>query len=238
MGAAGLDFIDLTLEPPGAASWRLDISAVRAALERHSLRVVGHTAPYLPVASPMDALRTAAIEEFRRCLQVFHAVGASWMNIHPGTAQMHDWRYSINRNIESLRELIADAQGCGMGVMVENMPGHFNTASEMGELLEPLPELGLHLDIGHTNLMTPCNTEGEILSAYAGRLKHVHFHDNRGGNLDLHLALGAGNINIRESVRLLKQSGYDGTITLEVFATDTNHLLYSRDVLRKLWDSV
>jgi hypothetical protein len=38
--------------------------------------------------------------------------------------------------------------------MLENLPGDFNTAAQMGELLDPLPELGLHLDIGHANLHT------------------------------------------------------------------------------------
>jgi sugar phosphate isomerase/epimerase len=95
----------------------------------------------------------------------------------------------------------------------------------------------LHLDIGHTNLMTSCNTEQEILDAYGSRVKHVHCHDNRGGNMDLHLPLGAGNINIPEALGSLKASQYDGTITLEVFTTDPNHLLYSRDVLRRTWNS-
>jgi sugar phosphate isomerase/epimerase len=56
--------------------------------------------------------------------------------------------------------------------------------------------------------------------------------------MDLHLPLGAGTINIRETARTLKSSGYDGTITLEVFTGDANLLLYSRDVLRRTWDAV
>ena len=44
IAAMGLDFIDLTLEPPVAASWRIDPHEIRAALERHKLPVVGHTA--------------------------------------------------------------------------------------------------------------------------------------------------------------------------------------------------
>ena len=122
--------------------------------------------------------------------------------------------------------------------MIENVPGVFNTAAQLGEVLDPLPDLGLHLDIGHCNLMTPCNTEGEILAAYHTRLKHVHLHDNRGGQLDLHLPLGVGNIDLDGAIGALKTSGYDGTIALEVFTSDPNQLLYSRDVLKKTWDSV
>jgi len=63
----------------------------------------------------------------------------------------------------------------------------------------------------------------------------VHLHDNRGGNQDLHLPLGAGNIDVAGAIRALKSCGYDGTITLEVFTPDLNHLVYSRDVLKRTW---
>ena len=238
IGAAGFDFLDLTLEPPGAASWSIDVSAVRLLLGSHNLRIVGHTLPSLPIASPIEGLRKAAVVEFRRCMEVFRSLNVSWMNIHPGTAPMYSRAYSVERNLESLRELASGAGGDGPGLMIENVPGVFNTAAQLGEILDPMPEVGLHLDIGHCNLMTPCNTEHEILAAYSARLKHVHLHDNRGGQLDLHLPLGVGNIDLDRALGALKASGYDGTITLEVFTSDPNQLLYSRDVLKKIWDSV
>jgi hypothetical protein len=75
-----------------------------------------------------------------------------------------------------------------------------------------------------------------ILDRHGDRLRHVHLHDNRGGSQDLHLPLGAGNLDTRRHVRALKAAGYDGTITLEVFTPDWHYLAYSRDVLRRLWD--
>jgi sugar phosphate isomerase/epimerase len=148
---------------------------------------------------------------------------------------MHDRPFTVERNLASLRELINYGKQQGLGIMIENLPDRFNTAQQLSELLDPLPELGLHLDIGHANLMTPVNTTNEIIAGHGQRLKHVHLHDNRGGNLDLHLPLGAGNIDLAGSVRALKSCGYDGTITLEVFAADLNHLVYSRDLLQQAW---
>jgi sugar phosphate isomerase/epimerase len=237
-GESGLEFLHLTLEAPGAASWRIDTSSVRSALKQYSLELVGHTAPYLPIASPVEELRKAAVVELRRCLEVLGALGARWMNVHPSVAPMHDRAFTIERSLETLQELVHFGRGCGVGVMVENSPGQFNTAAQLGELLDPLSELGLHLDVGHTNLMTPHDTAQEIMQTYGGRVKHVHCHDNKGGNMDLHLPLGAGTIDIRRTTRALKSSGYDGTITLEVFSNDPNLLLYSRDVLRRTWDAV
>jgi sugar phosphate isomerase/epimerase len=236
LGKNGFDFLDLTLEPPEAASWKLNPPEVKHILADAGLVVVGHTAPFLPIASPVEGLRRAAVQEMLHCMDVFAEIGVKWMNVHPRTAPMHDRAFTIDRNLESLAELVRHGSEIGLGVMVENVPG-FNTASELGDILRKLPQLGLHLDVGHANLMTSTNTTAEILGAFGDRLRHVHLHDNRGGELDLHLPLGAGNINLPESLRLLKQSGYDGTITLEVFSTDLNLLLYSRDLLRKLWQA-
>src|SRR4051812_7760302 len=83
MAAMGMDFIDLTLEPPMAASWRVDPGAIRRSLERHRMDVVGHTAFYLPIASGIEEIRRASLAELRRCVDVFTTMGARWMNLHP-----------------------------------------------------------------------------------------------------------------------------------------------------------
>ena len=238
LGEKGFDFLDRTLEPPEAASWNVDPGNISDALAKCHLRVVGHTAPFLPIANPVPELRRAALLELQRCMGVFREVGARWLNVHPHIPPVHDRALAIALNLESLGELLKYGRGAGVGVMVENTPGAFNTVEEIGELLEPLPDLGLHLDIGHANLMVARNMTEDLLAAYGSRVKHVHLHDNRGGNLDLHLPLGAGNIDLARSLRALRASGYDGTITLEVFAPDPHHLLYSRDLLRRTWDEM
>ncbi len=69
MADAGMEFVDLTLEPPGAASWNVDTRAIRTALDRNRMAVVGHTAWYLPLASAIPEIRKGAVAELRRCLR-------------------------------------------------------------------------------------------------------------------------------------------------------------------------
>lgn len=238
MRQLGLQFVDLTLEPPAVAAWQVDAHAVRRQLEEHALDVVGHTAYYLPIASSFESLRRAAIDELKRCVEVFAAVGARWMNVHPDAhAPFCEDRVIIERNLDSFGRLVEFARGTGVEVMVENVPGRFNTAEQLADLLDPLPELGLHLDIGHCNLGVERNTTEPILQRYASRLAHVHLHDNRGGNADLHLALGMGSMDARGCVRALKRSGYDATVTLEVFAPDPHFFEHSCARLREWWDA-
>jgi sugar phosphate isomerase/epimerase len=239
MAEMGLEFLDLTIEPPGASSWRINPVEIRKELDRHGMKVVGHTAFYLPFASAFDGIRKAAVEELVRCLHLFGEVGAKWMNLHPDRhAPMHDRGFYIRRNLESLNELQKEAERAGVGLMIENLPGDFNDATQLGELLDPMPQLGLHLDIGHANLMVPHNTTEQILRAHGKRLRHVHLHDNRGGHADLHLPLGAGNLDLHRELRALKECGFDETITLEVFTPDRHFLAYSRDVLRRTWNEI
>ncbi len=236
MAELGLDFVDLTLEPPEAASWEVDVASLRHDLRALRLNIVGHTAFYLPLASPFRELRQASVEELKRCLVVFAQLGARWMNVHPDRyAPMHDLSFSIDRNLESLQELLRTADKVGVGLMIENVPRDFNTADQLAVLMDPLPQLGLHLDIGHANLVVNPNSTESILQRYGHRLRHVHLHDNQGGTADLHLPLGSGTLDVPRHVRTLRSSGYDGTITLEVFAPDRHYLAYSRDLLRRLW---
>ncbi len=238
MVAMELEFIDLTLEPPAAASALVDASEVRRALDDFGLEVVGHTAYYLPMASPIEEVRRAAVEELKRCLDRFSIMGAKWMNLHPDRhIPMHDRAFVIDRNVKTISELLPVARDCGVGLMIENLPGEWNNVLQLSQLLDAIPELGLHLDIGHANLRVPRNTTDEILRAYGSRLRHVHLHDNKGGDADLHLPLGCGTLNLHHHIQLLRTVGYDGTITLEVFAEDRHYLAYSRDVLKRIWEN-
>jgi sugar phosphate isomerase/epimerase len=239
MGELGMDFIDLTLEPPATASWQVNTAAIRRAIAQQGMGVVGHTAWYLPMASSIPEVRRGAVAELRRCLYKFAEIGARWMNIHPDrNTPWHPRTFYIAGNIESLESLMPDVEKTGVGLMIENLPGDYNSAPQLGELLNPLPNVHLHLDVGHANLLVPRNTTEEILNAYGSRLRHVHLHDNKGGDADLHMPLGTGSVDLRRSLRAIQDCGYDSTITLEVFTPDRRHLTYSRDLLRSVWNEL
>ena len=238
MSELELDFVDLTLEPPAASPWNIQPAEIKRRLQDLGMGVVGHTAYYLPIGSAFESIRRAASEELKRCVDIFAHLGARWMNIHPDShVPFHDHAFAIQRNVQTLQEVLAVADGLGIGLMLENVPGKFNSAEQLGEVLDALPELGLHLDIGHCNLLTDHNTSPEILNRFSSRLRHVHLHDNKGGSADLHLPLGTGTLEVAKHVTLLRQSGYDGTVTLEVFSEDRHYFAHSRDVLRERWDA-
>lgn len=235
----GFDFLDLTLEPTQTYARQINPDQIRQLLETYHLGVVGHTAYYLPFASPFPSLREVALKEFLDCLEVFARLGAFWVNIHPDSSfpNLLSREKIVELNLEVLRKGVERAQHLGLQVMLENLWSPFDEVETLRKVFSEIETLMFHLDVGHANLHTPTNKSEELVSNFRDRLVHVHFSDNRGGWEDLHLPLGAGNINWEKIVKILKKAGYDETITLEVFSSDRTYLLVSRDKIRRLWES-
>lgn len=235
----GFDFVDLTLEPP--AAWTPDGKEVGRLIGDLGLQAVGHTAWYLPIASPFAELRATAKDLYRRALDTFADAGVTLVNIHP------DARVPLTsvdqvraRNAESIAELAADAAERGIRLMVENLDRLFAGVEDLSVVLDAAPNAGFHLDIGHANLRLALgerNRTTSLLEAFGLRLAHVHISDNRGGDGDLHLPLGAGVIDWRWAAGALKKAGYDGTVTLEVFSREREHLRTSRRLWLEWWGS-
>src|ERR671918_620909 len=116
----GFDFIDLTLEPP--AAWLPDGKDVGRLIDDLGLQVVGHTAYYLPIASPFKELRRQAIDLYKRGLDCFADAGVELVNVHPDNrTPLHSRDQMRARNAESIAELGAMAAARGLRLMVENI---------------------------------------------------------------------------------------------------------------------
>jgi sugar phosphate isomerase/epimerase len=234
------DFVDLTLEPP--AAWLPDGKEVGALISDLGLSAVGHTAYYLPVASPFDDLRRTARELFGRCLDTFADAGVELVNVHPDIRlPLHHADHVRARNAAAIGELSADAGQRGIRLMVENIDRMFTEPEDFTGIFDAAPDAGFHLDIGHANLRLGPGQHirtTALLDAHGDRLAHVHVSDNRGGELDLHLPLGAGVIDWKAAIRALKKKGYDGTVTLEVFSRERDYLRASRRLWLEWWSSL
>lgn len=235
-GDLGFDYIDLTLEPEATYSATIKTDVVANALENAGMFAVGHTAWYLPIASPFPEFRELALKELERCLKIFQDLGVNKMNVHPHLrAPLHDEEWVIAHNTDAIARLADMAAEMDITILVENMPS-FSRVPQLKPLLEAIPNAKLLLDVGHANLDTPYNRAEELLANFGHRLGHVHVSDNRGGHDDLHLPLGVGNINWLHVVRVIKNTGYDDTTTIEVFGDDDDYLRMSLRKIKYLWE--
>ena len=232
----GFDFVDLTLEPPG--SWPCDGGRVGALLRDAGLSAVGHTAPYVPIASPFPEMRAQAHELFRAAFETFATAGISLVNVHPDPmTRLFPIDEVRRRNAEAIAALADEAAGVGIRVMVENMGRSFRTVEDLAPIFDAAPAVGLHLDVGHAHMgRAPGerNRTSSLLERFGERLVHVHVHDNFGAD-DLHLPLGTGSIDWDDVARSVKATGWDGTVTFEVFGREPAYLEVSRRVWLEAW---
>jgi len=122
----------------------------------------------------------------------------------------------IDLKIDLLREIINTARERKITICLENLS---ENCKDLAKIFKQLSELHLTLDLGHAQLLRPKTTAFDLITAYSHKIKHLHLHDNTGGNSvddDLHLPLGDGNVDFQGILTILKQAGYKGTATLEL----------------------
>lgn len=231
----GFEFLDLTLEGPEASVEQIDLPALRSILDDAGMGVVGHTAWYLPFASPVARVRAAAIESVVDTFETFAALGAKRVNVHIAASSRpfgHPTR--LRWNGESFAQLAERAEPYGLQIMVEHVPDDRVGTKDIERILNADQRLGFHLDVGHAHVGS--ERLESLLKTFGSRLAHVHMSDNKGRGDD-HLPLGAGTIDWPKAIQLVRATGYDDTITLEVFTPDREYVLISARKLREWWSN-
>ena len=135
--------------------------------------------------------------------------------------------------MKSLSYLCSYASKRKVKIMLENGEEKFEYYKYV---LDRVPKLYVHLDIGHAFISGRMKNIRKFLSYFGNRVAHIHIHDNHGKD-DEHLALRKGKINWKAVVLVLKKSKYDKTVTFEVFKSEKD-LLKSRQYFKKLWHNL
>ena len=218
------DFIDLTIENP------MEIDAKKLKTWIGNFPIVGHTDWSLPVASPYEKIRKAAVEKIKDDIKIFSHFKCEYVNVHPNV-DTRARKNTILLHSESFKELMDFSSKFGLKIILENMPDF--SFSEFSEISKKLPGLHFNLDIAHAFISDDLEM---MIAKFHSKIVHLHISDNN-GLMDEHLPLGIGKIDWIKVVKLLKKYKYDRTITLEVH-TAKNHAVFSKVLLEKIWESV
>jgi len=230
------DFIDLTYEPP--SNEKLDPKETSDLLKKYELEAVGHTNPNLPAIFPIKEIRDSSIRELKKAARFFKDANIKKMNIHPFYYHHHsDAEEKFQWNIEVLKSVNQYCQELEIELMLENYFHPFESVDNFLRIVKLIPDLKVHLDIGHLNVTSEDITEDltDFFTEFGDRIIHLHAHDNHKTG-DEHLPIGCGTIKWPSIVKILKSFGYNKTITLEVFSHDRDYLIMSKNKLKNLWD--
>jgi len=122
----------------------------------------------------------------------------------------------IEYKVGFLKRVLKRAGDPDITVCVENLS---ENAEQMAPIFDALPSLCLTLDLGHAQLLSDQNTSFGFIEKFPDRIRHIHAHDNLGGESsadDLHLPVGKGIVDFDGILKRLNQIGYNGTMTLEL----------------------
>jgi sugar phosphate isomerase/epimerase len=97
------------------------------------------------------------------------------------------------------------------GMFVERPAGYLELLQRLGPAGD---ELGLTLDVGHL-LCTGDLPVGRVIRELAPRLIHVHLDDIAGG-VHEHRMFGQGDLDLREALTALLETGYGGMAAVEL----------------------
>jgi len=180
-------------------------------------------APFMDVniAALGSKSRANSIEQIKDSIDLANQIDAKVVVVHPGlipflAREMPEEVYKVSDN--SIKEIGDYSQDSGVNTTIENMPA-FETMiyQDMNRLNETLVEfdMGMTFDIGHAHHsgISPDET-------YFDSIKHIHAHDNMGDE-DSHLALGEGNIQLKDIITTFENKKYDGIYMIEVNNKDS-----------------
>ncbi|HEX3911576.1 MAG TPA: deoxyribonuclease IV [Solirubrobacteraceae bacterium] len=189
-----------------------DVAAFRQAMADSPIEaVLIHAVYLLNCASDEREIRAKSLASLTHSLRVGHAIGASGVVLHPGSAKTGHVGEAIARAGKTIAEALADSEGCELHL--ENTAGTGGTLGrsfeELGGLIEAAggeKRLGVCLDSCHLlasgyDIRTPEKMRRALRECSRtlgeGVVRSLHLNDSQtplGSNRDRHANLGKGEL--------------------------------------------
>ena len=183
-------------------------------------------------------VRALSVEKFKKGIDITVAFGAPNLNTvthYPFAIEMPritdrphvqvftadipsglDWRQNWNDYIAAIKEIVGYAESQGVTFSIEPHPFRYGGNTEaLLRIIDAVdsPALGVNFDPSH--LFPAAEIIHAAVYRLEGRIVHCHFSDND-GLTNVHWRPGKGKIDWEKTMVALKDTGFDGTISLEL----------------------
>ncbi|HEX5272270.1 MAG TPA: sugar phosphate isomerase/epimerase [Gemmataceae bacterium] len=169
---------------------------------------------------PDPNYRAVRIDHTTRALTLARELGAPCITTEPGgpLEPGQTWSAGLKLFVEMLKPVVAHAEKEGVLLLIEPEPGLLiETADQYLELMQYFdsPAVGLNFDIGHAYCVgdDPATTIPRV----AKYIRHFHLEDIAATRVHHHLVPGEGAIDFAAAFRAIRQIGYDGWVTIELY---------------------
>jgi sugar phosphate isomerase/epimerase len=238
------DYLELAMDPPYGDAGSIDRQKheIQEILKQYDLGLVCHLPTFLSTADLTDRLRQASVDEVLASLEVATDLQPLKVVLHPSYVMglgAHVPELTRVHAMESLEIIVEKAHALGLCLCLENMFPRTQWLihpQEFVDVLAKFPTINLLLDVGHAHIG---DAEGKkclrFIEMFPDRIGHLHVSDNYGKE-DQHLPIGAGIIDFPRVVKALKKTGYNDTMTLEVFSRDRDYLKMSKKKMEEMFE--
>jgi sugar phosphate isomerase/epimerase len=236
ISALGYHGIELLADVPHA--WPAGLleeqkQAIRDALVEHNLTISNINAfmmnavadprqPYWHPSwiEPDPHYRAIRREHTKRALQLAAELGAPNITTEPGgpLATGQSWRAGADIFYEEIMPCIEVAERVGVPLLIEPEPGllieRFDQYLEFVTRIDS-PMVGLNFDIGHAYCV------GEDPQDWVAKMRphtrHYHLEDIAATRIHQHLVPGRGAIDFPATLAAIRDTGYSGWLTVELY---------------------
>lgn len=207
--------------------------AIRDSLAKHGLAISNINAfmmnaiadprqPYWHPSwiDPDPHYRAIRREHTKRALQLAVDLGAPHITTEPGgpLAESQTWADGAAIFYEELMPCVDVAERLGMRLLIEPEPEllieRFDQYLEFVDRLDSRM-VGLNFDVGHAYCVG--EDPQDWIAKMSGHTVHYHFEDIAATRVHQHLVPGRGAIDFDATLAAIRQTGYDGWLTVELY---------------------
>jgi sugar phosphate isomerase/epimerase len=164
--------------------------------------------------------RQIRIDHTRRALTLARELGSPCITTEPGgpVEPGGSWSAALKLFVEMLKPVAEHAEKESVLLLVEPEPGLLIESSEQfEEFMRHIdsPAVGLNFDVGH--LYCVGEDPAVALVRLAKYVRHIHLEDIAATRVHAHLIPGDGAIDFTSTLRAVRQIGYNGWVTVELY---------------------
>ncbi|MFL5243370.1 MAG: sugar phosphate isomerase/epimerase family protein [Gemmataceae bacterium] len=164
--------------------------------------------------------RQIRIDHTKRALTLARELGAKCITTEPGgpVESGGSWKAALSLFVEGLKPVLEHAEKEGVLLLVEPEPGLLiETADQFEEFMGHVdsPAVGLNFDIGHAYCVG--DEPAPTIRRMAKYIRHFHLEDIAATRVHHHLVPGEGAIDFEATLDAIRDIGYAGWITIELY---------------------
>jgi sugar phosphate isomerase/epimerase len=150
----------------------------------------------------------------KRALEIAEQIPFRFLIQHLGTTNESFDDRKQEAAMTSVEHLRAFAKPLGVRILLENIPNELATPDKLVDFIHAahFDDVGVCFDFGHAHLMSNVAEAFEIVKPH---VRSTHIHDNA-KDRDSHLWPGAGSIDWKEAMELLRSAPNAPPLLLEI----------------------